>query len=56
MGRRLISLIVVVLALALVSPSPIKEKDIDDIIFRLAEMKAGIHLEGIYLQAIALQT
>lgn len=29
-----------------VTPSPIKEKEIDDIIFRLAEMKNGLHLEG----------
>lgn len=46
MSRRILVLFVVVISLALVTPSPIKEKEIDDIIFRLAEMKNGLHLEG----------
>lgn len=48
MSVKLVFLVTVVISmvLVLVSPSPIKEKEIDDIIFRLAEMKTELHLDG----------
>lgn len=35
-----------VFLIAMVESSHIKEKDIDDIIFRLAEMRDDLHLDG----------
>lgn len=41
-------LFLVVVTVAVVLASPIKEKDIDDIIFRLAEMRTELRLDGNY--------
>lgn len=46
MTVKLVSLLVVASVLVLVATSPIKEKDIDDIIYRLAEMRTDLHLDG----------
>lgn len=47
MCAKLVFLVVcAVFLVAMVESSPIKEKDIDDIIFRLAEMRDDLHLDG----------
>lgn len=46
MSGKMVFLVLVISIIVLVSTSPIKEKEIDDIIFRLAEMKTEMHLDG----------
>ena len=46
MSVKLVFLLVVFTLAAFVATSPIKEKDFDDIIFRLAEMRTELHMDG----------